>query len=170
MIEVRAERTEDLSAVRRVNELAFGRPGEAALVDALRAAAHPHISLVATDGGQVVGHIFFSPVSIEPEDSSFRELGLAPMAVLPGRQRQGVGSALARAGLDECRRAGRSAVVVVGHPEYYPRFGFRPAAGFGLRCEYPVPDEAFMAVELEPGALANSHGLVKYRPEFGAAE
>ena len=175
MIEIRAERAGDEAAVRRVNELAFGGREEAALVDALREAARPHVSLVATDGGEVVGHIFFSPVSLEPEDSSvvapedssFAAMGLAPMAVLPDQQRRGVGSALVRAGLDECRRLGMGVVVVVGHPEYYPRFGFRPASRAGLRCEYPVPEEVFMVVELEPGALAGRRGLVKYRPEFG---
>ena len=166
MIEIRAERAGDESAVRRVNELAFGRAGEADLVDALREAAGAQVSLVAADGGRIVGHILFSPVSIEPEDSSFAASGLAPMAVLPEWQRRGVGSALVRAGLDECRRAGRNAVVVLGHPGYYPRFGFVAASRFGLRCEYPVPDEAFMAAELAPGALAGRGGLVKYRPEF----
>lgn len=166
MIEIRAERPEDAAAVRRVNELAFGRAEEAALVDALRAAADPHVSLVATDGDEIVGHIFFSPVSLEPEGQPFAAMGLAPMAVLPGHQRRGVGSELVRAGLGECRRAGRNVVVVLGHPEYYPRFGFRPAGGAGLRCEYPVPDDTFMVVELEPGALAGRRGLVKYHPAF----
>lgn len=170
MVEIRAERAGDEAAVRRVNELAFGRAEEAALVDALRAAARPHVSLVAVDGGRVVGHVFFSPVSLEteggPEDSSFAAMGLAPMAVLPGHQRRGVGSELVRAGLDECRRAGRDVVVVLGHPEYYPRFGFRPAGRAGLRCEYPVPDDTFMVVELRPGALAGRRGLVKYHPAF----
>ena len=172
MIEIRAERVEDEAAVRRVNELAFGGGEEAALVDALRAAARPHLSLVAVDGGEVVGHIFFSPVSLVPEDSpasedpSFAAMGLAPMAVLPERQRGGVGSALVRAGLEACRRAGADVVVVLGHPEYYPRFGFRPAARAGLGCEYPVPDDTFMVVELTPGALAGRRGLVKYHPAF----
>ena len=167
MITIRAEQAGDVDAVRRVNELAFGRPEEAALVDALRRAADPHISLVAADGGRVVGHVFFSPVSIEPGDSSVAAMGLAPMAVLPEYQRRGVGSLLVREGLEECRRAGCVAVVVLGHPEYYPRFGFVPASRFGLRSEYPAPDEAFMALELAPGALAGRRGLVKYRPEFG---
>lgn len=167
MIEIRAERAADVPAVRRVNELAFGQAEEAALVDALRAAARPQISLVAVEDDQVVGHIFFSPVSIERGDSPPAAMGLAPMAVLPEHQRRGVGSALVRAGLDECRRIGRNVVVVVGHPEYYPRFGFRPGSRFGLRCEYPVPDEVFMATELEPNALAGRRGLVRYRPEFG---
>lgn len=178
MIEIRAERAGDAAAVRRVNELAFGRAEEAALVDALRAAADPRVSLVATDGDEIVGHIFFSPVSLEPEDapedglgderedSSFAAMGLAPMAVLPEYQRRGVGSELVRAGLDECRRIDRDVVVVLGHPDYYPRFGFRPAGRAGLRCEYPVPDDTFMVVELRPGALAGRRGLVKYHPAF----
>ena len=170
MIEIRAERAEDAAAVGRVNELAFGRADEAALVDALRAAADPHVSLVAVEDDGIVGHIFFSPVSLGPEDgpedSSFAAMGLAPMAVLPEYQRRGVGSELVRAGLNECRRTGRDVVVVLGHPGYYPRFGFRPASRAGLRCEYPVPDDTFMVVELRPGALAGRRGLVKYHPAF----
>jgi putative acetyltransferase len=166
MIIVRAETPEDVAAVRRVNELAFGRAEEAALVDALRAAACPHISLVAEAEGQVVGHIFFSPVTLETEDRAPAMLGLAPMAVLPEYQNQGIGSHLVREGLNECRRTGCDAVVVLGHPEYYPRFGFVPASRKGLRCEYPAPDEAFMVLELTPGGLS-AQGLVKYRPEFG---
>lgn len=166
MITIRAETAEDIPAVRRVNELAFCQPDEADLVEALRATAHPHISLVAVSKGQVVGHIFFSPVTLEAEDSTFAILGLAPMAVLPEYQRQGIGSQMVREGLKECQRIGCDVVVVVGHPEYYPRFGFVPASRKGLRCEYPVPDEVFMVAELKPNALSG-RGLVKYRPEFG---
>jgi putative acetyltransferase len=152
--------------------LAFGRPQEAALVDALRAAAHPHVSLVAVEDEEVVGHIFFSPVSIEPEDAvsmatGALAMGLAPMAVLPRCQNQGIGSELVRAGLRACLRLGCAVVVVLGHPDYYPRFGFVPASRMGLRCEYDVPDEVFMATELVPDALAGVRGLVKYHPEFG---
>jgi putative acetyltransferase len=118
--------------------------------------------------GQVVGHIFFSPVLIETENSSFTAMGLAPMAVLPEFQKQAIGSQLVRRGLDECCRLGHDIVVVVGHPEYYPRFGFVPGKAKGLSCEYPVPDEVFMVVELNEGALAGRGGLVKYRPEFGS--
>jgi putative acetyltransferase len=171
MITVRAEIVEDIPAVRQVNESAFGQPNEAALVDVLRAAAHPYISLVAEKDGQVVGHIFFSPVTIEAEneveDSASLILGLAPMAVLPEYQKQGIGSQLVREGLRECLRIGCEAVVVLGHPEYYPRFGFAPASQKGLRCEYAVPDEAFMVAELKPDALSKP-GLVRYRPEFAA--
>lgn len=166
MITIRAEAAEDIRAVHRVNELAFGQPDEADLVDALRAAARPYISLVAVSQGRVVGHIFFSPVTLEAEASTCAILSLAPMAVLPEYQRQGVGSRLVREGLKECQRIGCDAVVVLGHPEYYPRFGFVPASQRGLRCEYPVPDEVFMVAELKPNALSGP-GLVKYRPEFG---
>lgn len=166
MTTIRAEKAEDIRAVRRVNELAFGRPNEAALVDALRATSDPQVSLVAVERGQVVGHIFFSPVSIESEGSSTSALGLAPMAVLPEYQKRGVGSRLVREGLRACRRTGCRVVVVLGHPEYYPRFGFVPASRKGLRSEYAVPDEVFMVAELETGALGGRRGLVKYSPEF----
>jgi putative acetyltransferase len=166
MINIRAETAADIPAVRRVNELAFGQPNEADLVDKLRAAAHPHISLVAASQGQVVGHIFFSPVTIKAADSESVILGLAPMAVLPEYQNQGIGSQLVREGLQECQRIGCDVVIVLGHPEYYPRFGFLPASQKGLRCEYPVPDEVFMVAELKPNALS-ARGLVKYCPEFG---
>ena len=167
MITIRAETADDIPVVRRINELAFGQPNEAALVDMLRAAAHPYISLVAAKDKQVVGHIFFSTVTFEAEDSAASSiLGLAPMAVLPEYQKQGIGSQLVREGLRECQRIGCDVVVVLGHPEYYPRFGFVPASQKGLRCEYAVPDEVFMVAELKPDALSG-RGLVKYRPEFG---
>lgn len=167
MIMIRAEGAGDVGAVRRVNEAAFGRVGEADLVDALRGAAEPYVSLVAVEDERVVGHIFFSPVSVESDGSVFRAMGLAPMAVSPEQQRRGVGSMLVREGLRECRRIGHDVVVVLGHPEYYPRFGFVPASSKGLSCEYDVPDEAFMVAELEPGALGGRGGLVKYMTEFG---
>lgn len=163
---IRPESPEDIPGIHRVNELAFGRAGEADLVDALREEARPFLSLVAEQDGQVVGHICFTPVTIESDEGSFTALGLAPMAVLPGLQNEGIGSQLVRKGLEECRRIGHDVVVVLGHSEYYPRFGFLPASSRGLRCEYPVPDEVFMAVELSPDALAGRTGLVKYHPAF----
>ena len=166
MISIRPELLTDNDAVRKVNELAFGGPDEAKLVEALRKTSDPLISLVAIDNDQVVGHILFSPVTIEFANSDALALGLAPMAVLPEYQRKGIGSQLVRAGLRECKQIGSNVVVVLGHPEFYPRFGFVPASQKGLSSEYPVPDEVFMVVELEPGALSGRHGLVKYRPEF----
>lgn len=170
MLIVLTETEADYVAVRQVNESAFGRPDEAALVDALRKTAHPQVSLVAELDGQIVGHIFFSPVTIESEASTFTALGLAPMAVLPEFQNQGIGSLLVRRGLEECQSINQEIVVVLGHPEYYPRFGFVPARQKGLRCEYDVPDEVFMVAELKAGALAGRGGLVKYSPEFGSVE
>lgn len=180
MILIRTETLEDHGFVRLVNELAFGRRNEADLVDSLRAHAHPCISLVAVVDEhvelesdklpacrRVVGHIFFSPVSIETESGDFTAMGLAPMAVLPEHQNQGIGAQLVREGLKECLRLGENIVVVLGHPNYYPRFGFVPASSKGLRSEYDVADEVFMVTELRPGALSGKEGLVKYHFEFG---
>ena len=166
MMTVRTESTKDDESVRRVNELAFEQPIEADLVDALRANARPYISLVAVVDEQVVGHIFFSPVSIESENGVFTAMGLAPMAVLPEYQNKGIGSQLVREGLKACQRLGHNIVVVLGHANYYPRFGFTPATLKGLRSEYDVPDEVFMVAELIEGALGGRRGLVKYHPEF----
>jgi putative acetyltransferase len=126
------------------------------------------LSLVAVHEGQVVGHILFSPVDIEREGARETAVGLGPMAVLPEYQRQGVGSRLVREGLDWLGRAGHGGIIVLGHPGYYPRFGFERASRFGLRWEVACPDEAFMALELRPGALGARPGIVRYRPEFSA--
>jgi putative acetyltransferase len=137
---------------------------EARIVDALRGSPDS-ISLVATVDQRVVGHILFTPVTVEPP-ARIRVAGLAPMAVRPEFQRAGIGSELVRAGLQECRRRGYAAVVVVGHPEYYPRLGFLPADTWGLKYVDPVPREVFMAVELDSGALTGCSGIVRFRPEF----
>jgi putative acetyltransferase len=150
VLSIRHEELEDVAAVRFVNEQAFGREAEANLVEALRAAAKVAISLVAIQDDAVVGHILFSPVAIEPAGGAARPLGLAPVAVLPACQRGGIGTLLIEAGLAECRKGGFDGVMVLGHPEYYPRFGFIPAGRFGLNCEYDAPEEAFMALELRP--------------------
>jgi putative acetyltransferase len=168
MLIIRAETDVDYSAVRQLNERAFHQPDEANLVDALRKNAKPYLSLVAELNGQVVGHIFFSPVLIQSEASSFTALGLAPMAVLPEFQNQGIGSELVLRGLEACRKIGHDVVVVLGHPKFYPRFGFVPAKQKGLSCEYSVPDEVFMVAELKESALAGRKGMVKYRPEFAS--
>lgn len=121
---------------------------------------------MATFDGEVVGHVLFSEVSLEPPAESFRAVGLAPLAVLPNHQRRGIGSRLIHDGLDACRNAGYDAVMVLGHSTYYPRFGFVRASDYGLDNEYGV-DEAFMVMELVQGSLVGRSGMVRYAPEFG---
>jgi len=165
-VTIRPEQSRDANQVRVVNERAFDGPSEAAIVDAVRGTPDA-ISLVAVEGGdRIVGHILFTPVRIDGSPLAIRAAGLAPMAVLPDYQRRGIGTQLVHAGLDACGAAGYEIVVVVGHPEYYPRFGFVPGSTKGLEWEYPVPAEAFMVVELRGGALEGAHGIVRYRPEF----
>jgi putative acetyltransferase len=162
---IREERPDDVPAIRRVNQLAFGTNAEADLVDALREQARPIVSLVADDRGAILGHILFSPVTLSSQPE-LRIMGLAPMAVVPARQRAGIGSALVRAGIDECRRLGVAAIVVLGHAGYYPKFGFRPASRLGLASEYDVPDDVFMAFELDAGVLRGSPGTIRYHSAF----
>ena len=164
---MRPERPGDEVAIARVNDAAFGQADESRMIEAIRVAQHDRISLVATIGSEVVAHIMFTPVVVE--SAQVTVMGLAPLAVLPAFQRQGIGSQLVQEGLARCLQSGCQAVVVVGHAEYYPRFGFRSGRSFGLRCEYSVPDDVFMAVELVPGGLAACSGLVRYLPEFGGA-
>ena len=162
---IRAEQPADWAAVHSVNESAFETPAEADLVAALRHQAQPVVSLVAEHDGSVVGHIMLSPVSLSGYPS-LKIMGLAPMAVPPLHQRSGIGSALVRAGLDRCKELGFGAVAVLGHPQYYPRFGFLPARRFGIACEYDAPDEAFMVLELHPGYLHGAAGMIKYHEAF----
>ncbi|MEG4216227.1 N-acetyltransferase [Microcoleus sp. Pol14C6] len=169
-MDIRTENPEDVEAVRNINIEAFGRENEANLVDRLRGIAST-FSFVAVQSDRVVGHMFFSPVVVEGKCSSnLSILGLAPVAVLPDYQRQGIGTLLIREGLKECGRSGFQAVVVLGHPDFYSRFGFIPASRKSLKCEYDVPDEAFMVLELESGALQDCSGTVKYRSEFSLCE
>ena len=162
---IRDERQGDTERIRGVNLAAFGTSTEADLVDALRRKATPLVSLVAEDDANVVGHILFSPVTLASKPGLIL-MGLAPMAVVPSRQRQGVGSTLVLEGLERCRQLNVAAVVVLGHPEYYPRFGFLPAVRLSLRSEYDVPEEAFMVRELRDGVLRGLSGTIRYHPVF----
>jgi putative acetyltransferase len=164
---IRPEQPRDRGAVRVVNEQAFGGREEADIVERLHGVKAAVVSLVAEAGSKVVGHILFSPVDVEQPNGK-RLVGLAPMAVAPDHQRLGIGSQLVREGLARCRAAGVDGVVVLGHAEYYPRFGFATAARLGLRCEYDVPADVFMAMALHPGALDGVSGLVRYHTAFGA--
>ena len=163
---IRAEEENDRSSVHAVNVSAFETPSEANLVDALREQVPHVVSLVAEDNGAIVGHIMFSPVSLSGH-IDVKVMGLAPLAVSPEHQRQGIGSALVHAGIEQVRKLGFGAVVVLGHPEYYPRFGFSPSSRFGIDCEYEVPEEVFMAMELRPEALHGKNGKIKYHAAFG---
>ena len=162
---IRAEEERDYAKVRAVNTSAFETPLEANLVEALRTQARPIVSLVAIDERDVVGHVMFSPVSLSGHPD-LNLMGLAPMAVIPSHQARGIGSALVRAGLEQCRQLGCGAVVVLGHPHYYPRFGFVSAARYGIGCEYDVPEDVFMLLELQPHALQGTLGIIKYHPAF----
>ena len=169
IIEIRQARPEDSTALGRVHLVAFGGPVEAKLVQLISERKKALITLVAVSDGRVVGHILFSRVTIANSPDIFNAVGLAPVAVLPEFQRKGIGSALIREGLERCKQAGYHAVVLIGDPAYYSRFGFVRAADFGLQNEYGVHDE-FMALPLHDGALDGISGMVKYLPEFREAE
>src|SRR4029077_1967502 len=124
-------------------------------------------SLVAVENEQIVGHVAFSALAIDSQDTQMNAVALAPLAVLPAQQRRGIGSELVRCGIDDCWGAGYRAVFVLGEPAFYRRFGFTKASLHGIRCPFDVPEEAFMAAELFPGALAGHSGTVQYHPEFG---
>lgn len=166
MPRIRPETPEDITAIHAVNNAAFPTPAEADLVDSLRHQGAHVLSLVAVDGDQVAGHILFSPVVIETESGPIDALGLAPMAVLPGRQREGIGTRLVTAGLTQCTALDYPAVVVLGHPDYYLRFDFIQADRLGITCEFPSPPESFMIKELRPGALNGRSGIAKYHAAF----
>ena len=148
-----------------INAAAFATETEAKLVDALRESASEYISQVAVEDQNVVGHIMFTPVTLEPFED-LRLMGLAPMAVSPSLQRGGIGSELVKTGLLRCTESDVGAVAVLGHPQYYPRFGFRPASQWGIKSEYEVPEEVFMMMELSPGYLQGYQGIIRYDAAF----
>ncbi len=163
-LQIREEQPADVPWIRQVNEAAFGRAGEADLIDRLRDGGDIVLSLVAELEGQVIGHILFSRMSIETAAESVAAISLAPMAVLPEHQRQRVGSELVRCGLARLRDSAGRIVIVLGHKEYYPRFGFSAEKTADLHS--PFPPEAFMALELVEGALAGVRGSVRYSSAF----
>jgi putative acetyltransferase len=165
-LELRAARPGDEPAIFRVHEAAFGRRDEAELAEKLARREPGCVSLVACEAGEVIGHVLFSPVAVDGRRFPVSPMGLGPVGVLPGRQRSGAGIELCRAGIEACRRLGAPFLVVLGHTTYYPRFGFVPAVRFGLTFADAPPRDAFMALELVPGALSDAGGRVRYAPEF----
>ncbi|MCB0586775.1 MAG: N-acetyltransferase [Phaeodactylibacter sp.] len=167
-INIRAEAPQDYTAIREANDKAFEQQNEGRLIEALRALPEfiPELSLVAEHHGKIIGHILFSPVEIRGKQTVHQALALAPMAVLPEYQGRGIGTQLVEEGLRQARQMGFGAVIVLGHEWFYPRFGFRPASRWNIRSPFPVPDAAFLALELRQGALQGVKGMVKYLRPF----
>jgi putative acetyltransferase len=170
-IRIGQEKPEDHQAVRALNDAAFGQPGEGMMVEAVRRNPRfvPALSLVALDGDTVAGHILFFPIDIVTPGGRVESLSLAPLAVLPKMQGKGIGGALVAAGIEAARSLGFASIIVMGHPAYYPRFGFTPASRWGIRPPMEAPDEAFMALELIEGCLEGAAGVVEYPHEYDVA-
>jgi putative acetyltransferase len=167
---IRQETRGDIKGVHALNELAFGQPLEAAIVDKLRGNCDDLLSLVATENEKIVGHILFSPAEIEGLHGIIKGMGLAPMAVLPDMQRQGIGTLLINKGIEELKKRRSPFIIVLGHHEYYPRFGFERASLCGIKCQWDgIPDEAFMILWLDKSKAGQVSGLAKYREEFNEA-
>lgn len=163
-MKIRSESKLDIDAVWQLNSQAFPTQAEADLVNALRRRAEC-ISLVAEVDSQIVGHILFSPVNVN-NGANLTLVGLGPMAVSPELQNSGIGTRLVQRGISDCRDNCIDAIVVLGHPNYYPRFGFQPSVNFGIKSEYDVPDDVFMIQELTPKSLAKTNGTIKYHDAF----
>lgn len=166
-VEIRTEEAGDVPGIRDANRMAFGREDEARLVDDLRDGGHARLSLVAEEGGRLVGHVMLSEAVIRTERGKVGALALGPVGVIPERQGRGVGSALIGEALGRCAQAGHRIVVLLGHPEYYPRFGFSSERAGNLSSAYS--GEAFMALELVPGAFSGVVGELEFAPPFEAA-
>jgi putative acetyltransferase len=170
MLTVRPERLEDIPSVRILNERAFEQSAEADIVDKLRHACPEMLSFVAEDESHVVGHILFTPAAIKSGKRVIQGMALAPMAVLPERQREGIGTKLVEHGLNVLQERSCPFVIVLGHPDYYPRFGFELASRHSIACQWEgVPDEAFMIIIFDEIVMEGVAGVARYRDEFDEA-
>ena len=167
---IRTERADDYEAVFKINSQVFDTDGEAKLVNSLRSANIDLISLVAELSGKVVGHILFSPVSIEGASSALKVFGLGPMAISPNVQKKGIGSKLIQTGLEQCRKKSVDAVFVLGYPEFYTKCGLQLARPLGFFFQDQKFDPYFMVVELTLDCLKDSSGEILYHPLFGEME
>ena len=165
---IREEQPSDIEKIWEINVEAFETKAEANLVNSLRDSGCTFHSLVAEADTKVVGHILFTPVELSGNKNKLKIMGLAPMAVLSQYQNKGIGSKLVQSGLEHCKSLGYDAVVVLGHPGYYPKFGFVPSVKYGIKSEYDVPDEVFMILELTPGSLKQHKGVIKYHEAFNS--
>jgi putative acetyltransferase len=163
-MKIRYELESDIKSIWAINASAFPTQAEANLVDALRSSADC-ISLVADIENEIVGHILFTPVSLV-DSAGISIAGLAPMSVLSANQKTGIGSSLIQRGIEECVLKGYDAIVVLGHPDYYPKFGFIRSGNYGIKSEYDVPDDVFMIQELKLDALKHVKGVIKYHDAF----
>jgi putative acetyltransferase len=167
-IKIKGETKDDYSIITQINNLAFGGTGESQLIFNLRNTNHfiPDLSLVASVDDRILEHIIFYPVTIDAENNTYPTISLAPMAVHPDYQKKGIGTKLVIDGLQRCKDMQFDSVIVLGHQEYYPRFGFKPASQWNFYSDFDAPDEAFMALELKEKSLAGKSGKVVYPKEY----
>lgn len=167
-INLRHETINDYAEIKNVNDLAFEQADEGLLIEKLR--LNPgfinKLSIVAESKNRVIGHILFFPIKIQEDSKKHESLALAPMSVLPDYQNKGIGGQLITKGLEIAKELGFKSVIVLGHKDYYPRFGFLPASRWRIKAPFDVPDEVFMAIELVSDGLKNVSGIVEYPKEF----
>jgi predicted N-acetyltransferase YhbS len=168
---IRKEEVKDHKQIYEVNKLAFQQENESKLIEKIRKSENfiPELSIVAEIDNRIVGHILFSKIKIIG-DSDYESLALAPMAVIPEFQKRGIGSELIKKGIDKAKELGFDSIIVLGHKEYYPKFGFQRASKWNIKCPFEVPDDVFMAIELTEKAFEGKAGTVKYPDEFNEAE
>jgi predicted N-acetyltransferase YhbS len=170
-LKIREETENDYSKITEVNDSAFGQKNEGRLIERLRLTESyiPELSLVAELDDEIIGHILLYPITIHSDISKFQSISLGPMAVTTIHQRKGIGSRLVIEGLEAAKKLGHRSVIVVGHPEYYPKFGFKRASQWNIKVPFEVPDDAFLALELAEGELEGKRGTVEYPEEFNEA-